>query len=285
MQKRVKIVSTLLDSLPFIKEFSGQKVVIKYGGSAQLNPELKEQFALDIVLMYLVGIRPIIVHGGGKRITELLADLGIQSRFAEDGLRITCSESMKIVEMVLSGEINKEIVGFLNHHGVKAVGLSGKDGGFIKASAKDSGKYGFTGKVHTVEPQLINNLLDDGFVPVIAPVGFGAEAGHPGYNINADSAASEVAVALGAKKVLFLTDTPGVLDESKTLQETLTRSQTESMIRSGVIQGGMIPKVEACLQAIEGGVEKAHIIDGRIEHSLLLELFTSEGIGTQIVRE
>lgn len=284
MQQRVRIVNTLLDSLPFIKTFSGSTIVIKYGGSAQINPMLKEQFAIDIVLMYLVGIRPVIVHGGGKRINEILQRLDIESKFV-DGLRITCEESMRIVEMVLSGEINKEIVGFLNHHGVKAIGVSGKDASFMKGEPKDAGKLGFVGNVSEVNPEVVKNLIDEKLVPVIAPIAAGADAGHPGFNINADTAASEVAVALKAKKVIFLTDTPGVLDKKGDLIETLTDRQVEKLKKDETIYGGMIPKVDACLRAIEGGVEKAHIIDGRIEHSILLELFTSEGIGTQIIKE
>lgn len=284
MQKRIRIANTLLDALPFIKTFSGSTVVIKYGGSAQINPKLKEQFAIDIVLMYLVGIRPVIVHGGGKRINEILQRLDIESKFV-DGLRITCEESMRIVEMVLSGEINKEIVGFLNHHGVKAIGMSGKDANFIKATPKDEGKLGYVGNISEVNPEVVNNLISEKLVPVIAPIAAGNDAGHPGFNINADTAASAVAVALKAKKVMFLTDTPGVLDKEGNLIETLTDQQVEALKKDETIHGGMIPKVDACLNAIHGGVEKAHIIDGRVEHSMLLELFTSEGVGTQIIKE
>lgn len=283
MQKRIRIANTLLDALPFIKTFSGSTVVIKYGGSAQINPKLKEQFAIDIVLMYLVGIRPVIVHGGGKRINEILQRLDIESKFV-DGLRITCEESMRIVEMVLSGEINKEIVGFLNHHGVKAIGMSGKDANFIKATPKDSGRLGFVGNVSEVNPEVVENMIEQKLLPVIAPIAAGNDAGHPGFNINADTAASAVAVALKAKKVMFLTDTPGVLDKEGNLIETLTDQQVEEFKKDETIHGGMIPKVDACLNAIQGGVEKAHIIDGRVEHSMLLELFTSEGIGTQIIK-
>lgn len=284
MQKRSKIVSILLDSLPHIKLFSGSTMVIKYGGAAQINPTLKEQFAIDIVLLYMLGIKPIIVHGGGKRISEMLDKLGIESRFV-DGHRVTCVDSMKIVEMVLSGEINKEITSFLNHHGVKAVGISGKDSSLLRAEPKEGGRFGYTGEVVEVKAGIIHNLLSQGFVPVIAPIAEGKEAGHPGYNINADTAASEIAKALGARKAIFLTDTPGVLDGEGELMESLTLSEVEEHKRSGVISGGMIPKVDACVECVKGGVEKAHIIDGRIEHSLLLELFTSEGIGTEILRD
>jgi len=284
MQKRSKIVSILLDSLPHIKLFSGSTMVIKYGGAAQINPTLKEQFAIDIVLLYMLGIKPVIVHGGGKKITDLLGKLGIESKFVE-GHRITCIDSMKIVEMVLSGDINKEITSFLNHHGVKAVGISGKDSSLLRAEPKDGGRFGYTGEVKEVKAEIIYNLLEKGFVPVIAPVAEGEEAGHPGYNINADTAASEIAKAIKARKVIFLTDTQGVLDGEECLMESLTLSEVEENKRSGVINGGMIPKVDACVECVKGGVEKAHIIDGRVEHSLLLELFTSEGIGTEILRD
>ncbi|WP_277641042.1 acetylglutamate kinase [Wolinella succinogenes] len=284
MQKRSKIVSILLDSLPHIKLFSGSTMVIKYGGAAQINPTLKEQFAIDIVLLYMLGIKPVIVHGGGKKITDLLGKLGIESKFVE-GHRITCIDSMKIVEMVLSGDINKEITSFLNHHGVKAVGISGKDSSLLRAEPKDGGRFGYTGEVKEVKAEIIYNLLEKGFVPVIAPVAEGEEAGHPGYNINADTAASEIAKAIKARKVIFLTDTQGVLDGEGCLMESLTLSEVEENKRSGVINGGMIPKVDACVECVKGGVEKAHIIDGRVEHSLLLELFTSEGIGTEILRD
>ncbi len=284
MQKRVNTVKTLLDALPFIKEFSNQTIVIKYGGAAQINPQLKEQFAIDIVLMYLVGINPVIVHGGGNRISEVLKALNIQSEFV-NGHRITCAESMKVVDMVLSGEVNKEIVSFLNVHGAKAIGISGKDASFMKAKAKDNGEYGYTGSVTSIEPNLINDLVKDGFIPVIAPTAASEEANHPGFNINADTAASEIAVAIGAKRVIFLTDTLGVLDQEGKLIESLTRGEIGRLKEEGVIKGGMIPKVDACLRAVEGGVQKAHIIDGRVEHSLILELFTSEGIGTEITED
>lgn len=284
MQKHSKIVSILLDSLPHIKLFSGSTMVIKYGGSAQINPVLKEQFAIDIVLMYMLGIRPVIVHGGGKKITELLERLGIESKFI-DGHRVTCIDSMKVVEMVLSGDINKELTSFLNHHGIKAVGISGKDSSLLKAKPKDNGRFGYTGEVVEVRVEIVQNLLSQGFVPVIAPVAEGKEAGHPGYNINADTAASEIAKAIKAKKAIFLTDTRGVLDGDGELLESLTLDEAEGYKRSGVISGGMIPKVDACLDCVRGGVEKAHIIDGRLEHALLLELFTSEGIGTEFLED
>ncbi len=281
MQKKIETVKTLLEALPFIKQFANQKIVIKYGGSAQTSPQLKEQFAEDILLMYLVGIRPIVVHGGGKSITDMLDALNIESKFIE-GQRVTTKEVMRIVEMILSGEINKEIVSLLNSHGAKAIGISGKDAHFVTAESLDFAKWGLTGKIKHVDASVINNLVHEKFIPVIAPIAAGEEMGHPGFNINADLAASFIAKSIGAKKIIFLTDTAGVLDNDKQLFTSLTKSEIDVLKADGTIHGGMVPKVDACLEAVEGGVEKAHIIDGRVEHSLLLELFTSEGVGTQI---
>ena len=284
MHNHSKIVSILLDALPYIQLFRGSKIVIKYGGAAQIKPELKEQFAMDIVLLYMLGIKPIIVHGGGKRINELLGALEIESEFV-DGLRVTSLEALKVVEMVLSGEINKEITAFLNYHGVNALGISGKDASLFLAKPKNNGKYGYTGEIIATKGEVIDNLLAQNLVPVIAPIACGEESGHPGFNINADSAASAIAIATKAKKAIFLTDTQGVLNEDKKIIQSLTLQETNRLIEKGVISGGMIPKVEACLDCISNGVEKAHIIDGRIPHSLLLELFTSAGIGSEFVGE
>ncbi|MBN2816096.1 MAG: acetylglutamate kinase [Campylobacterales bacterium] len=283
MKTKIETVKTLLEALPFIKEFRKEIVVIKYGGSAQTSEELKEKFAEDILLMYLVGIKPVIVHGGGKKITDMLDALSIDTKFIE-GQRVTTKEVMRIVEMILSGEINKEIVSLLNSHGAKAIGISGKDAHFISAKAKDFSRWGLTGNITHVEASVIENLIRENFIPVIAPIAAGEEMGHPGFNINADLCASYVAKAIGANKIIFLTDTPGVLNNDKELFSTLTKEQVESLKADGTINGGMVPKVDACLEAIDGGVAKAHIIDGRLEHSMLLELFTSEGIGTQIVK-
>ena len=282
MKKKIETVKTLLDALPFIKEFRNEIVVIKYGGSAQTSTQLKEKFAEDILLMYLVGIKPVIVHGGGSKITEMLDALNIETKFI-DGQRVTTKEVMRIAEMILSGEINKEIVSLLNSHGAKAIGVSGKDAHFITAKAKDFAKWGLTGNINAVKPVVISKLIADKFVPVIAPIAAGEEMGHPGFNINADLCASYVAKAIGANKIIFLTDTPGVLNNDKELLATLTREEVEALKGDGTIHGGMVPKVDACLEAIDGGVNKAHIIDGRLEHSMLLELFTSEGVGTQII--
>ena len=281
MKSKIEVVKTLLDALPFIKKFSNEKIVIKYGGSAQTSPELKEQFAQDIVLLHLVGMKPIIVHGGGKSITNLLADLGVETSFV-DGQRVTTETVMRIAEMVLSGEINKEIVSLLNNHGAKAIGISGKDGKFLEARPKDFENFGYTGVIENVNPEVVDNIIDDGFVPVIAPIAASSTIGHPGFNINADLAASQIAVALQARKVLFLTDTAGVLDKQMNLITNLDIARTEALKADGTISGGMVPKVDACIEALRGGVKKAHIIDGRVEHSLLLEILTSSGVGTCI---
>ena len=283
MQKKTGTVKTLLDALPFIKEFNKEIVVIKYGGSAQTSPKLKEKFAQDILLMYLVGIKPVVIHGGGHKITDMLDQLKIETEFIE-GQRVTTKEVMRIVEMILSGEINKDIVSLLNSHGAKAIGISGKDAHFITAKPKNYEKWGLTGNITGVKSEVICNLIREKFIPVIAPIAADTELGHPGYNINADLCASYVAKAIGANKIIFLTDTAGVLNNDKELLETLTKDEVEALKANETIHGGMVPKVDACLEAIEGGVQKAHIIDGRIEHSLLLELFTSEGVGTQIVK-
>ena len=283
MQAKIETVKTLLDALPFIKEFRKEIVVIKYGGSAQTSPQLKEKFSEDILLMYLVGIKPVIVHGGGKKITDMLDALSIDTKFIE-GQRVTTKEVMRIAEMILSGEINKEIVSLLNSHSAKAIGISGKDAHFITAEAKDFSKWGLTGNITDVKSEVVCNLIREGFIPVIAPIAAGEEMGHPGFNINADLCASYVAKAIGANKIIFLTDTSGVLNKDKELFSSLTKAEVEALKVNETIHGGMVPKVDACLEAIDGGVEKAHIIDGRLEHSMLLELFTSEGVGTEIVK-
>jgi len=283
LQAKIETVKTLLDALPFIKEFRKEIVVIKYGGSAQTSPQLKEKFAEDILLMYLVGIKPVIIHGGGKKITDMLDALKIDTKFI-DGQRVTTKEVMRIAEMILSGEINKEIVSLLNSHSAKAIGVSGKDAHFITAEAKDFAKWGLTGNITNVKADVVANLIREGFIPVIAPIAAGEEMGHPGFNINADLCASYVAKAIGANKIIFLTDTSGVLNNDKELFSSLTKAEVEALKADGTIHGGMVPKVDACLEAIDGGVAKAHIIDGRLEHSMLLELFTSEGVGTEIVQ-
>jgi acetylglutamate kinase len=281
MKSKIEVVKTLLDALPFIKKFADEKIVIKYGGSAQTSPQLKESFAQDIVLLHLVGMKPVIIHGGGKAITNLLNDLGVDTKFV-NGQRVTTKEVMRIAEMVLSGEINKEIVSLLNNHGGKAIGISGKDANLLEARAKDFENFGYTGVIENVNTQVIDNIIKDGFVPVIAPIASSSTIGHPGFNINADLAASQIAIALQARKVLFLTDTAGVLDKDMNLITNLDITKTQVLKDDGTISGGMVPKVDACIEALRGGVKKAHIIDGRVEHSLLLEILTSSGVGTCI---
>ncbi len=280
-QKKIDTVKTLIDAFPFIQLFRDQIIVIKYGGSAQSDPSLKEKFAKDIAFLFLLGIKPVIVHGGGKKINTILEKLDIETSF-EEGQRVTTKENMEVVEMVLSGSINKEITSLLNHHGVKAIGISGKDANFIKAKPKDAKKFGYTGSIIDIDEKIILNLIKENFIPVIAPIASSQKISQPGFNINADLAASKIAVSIGARKVIFLTDTLGVLDKDKRLFSTLCLDDVQKLKNDKTIQGGMIPKVDACVEAIEGGVKKAHIIDGRIEHSILLELFTSEGIGTVI---
>ncbi|NKQ41082.1 MAG: acetylglutamate kinase [Sulfurovum sp.] len=281
MKDKTDVIQTLLEALPYIKKFRNEIVVIKYGGSAQTSDKLKEKFAQDIVLLHTVGIKPVIVHGGGASITRLLEELDIKSRFV-DGQRVTSKEAMRIVEMVLSGEINSEIVALLNSQGAKAVGVSGKDANFMEAVARDSGELGYTGDITSIDITLIDNIIKDNFVPVIAPIASGGTVGHPGYNINADLAASKIAAAIHARKIIFLTDTVGVLDKDDKLLRTLDLQEVEALKADDTIHGGMVPKVDACLEAVRGGVKKSHIIDGRLEHSLLLEILTNRGVGTCI---
>ena len=281
MIKKIETAQTLLEALPYIKRYANETFVIKYGGSAQINPELKDKFAQDIILLYLVGIKPVIVHGGGNKINAMLDKLKIESEFV-DGMRVTSEQVMEVVEMVLGGSINKEITTLLNMHGAKSIGITGKDANFITAEPKDGGKYGLVGEIVNIDASVIHKLLDDKFIPVIAPIASANRVGHSGYNINADLCASRVAAAINAKKIIFMTDIVGVLDKDKNLLDTLTEAQINDYKADGTIHGGMIPKVDACLEAVHGGVEKAHIIDGRVEHSILLEVLTSQGIGTVI---
>ena len=277
----------LMEALPYIREFRGKSIIIKYGGAAMDQANLKRSFALDVILLHYVGIHPIIVHGGGPQIGALMKRLGKEPRFI-GGMRVTDEETIEIVEMVLVGKINKEIVGLINHHGGRAVGLSGKDADLLRARKRlhrlPSGEevdLGLVGEVETVNPEPIRLLEEHGFIPVIAPVGVGARG--ETYNINADLVAGEVAAALGAEKLIHLTDVQGILDGSGRLLSTLSRQELERLAQRGVIDGGMLPKVESSLRALKGGTAKAHIIDGRQPHAILLELFTREGIGTEIV--
>ena len=283
----------LVDALPYIQEFYGTTVVIKYGGNAMINDALKENVMRDVALMKFVGIRPILVHGGGPEITGFLKKVGKESTFVS-GLRVTDKETVEIAEMVLDGKLNSEIVGLLNLRGVRAVGLSGKDAGLIKARKKLATVYendtahqvdiGYVGEVTEIDTGLITDLLNQGYVPVIAPIGMGEHG--ESYNINADYVAAEIAGALHAEKMLLLTDVEGVYKDfadKGSLISQLCMAEAREYIRSGVIEGGMIPKVEACLRALEAGAHKAHIIDGRLAHSIILEIFTSRGIGTMVL--
>jgi acetylglutamate kinase len=280
-------VEILLEALPYIREFRGKSVVIKYGGAAMEQADLKEPFALDVILLHLVGINPVIVHGGGPQIGALMKKLGKEPKFV-GGMRVTDADTIEIVEMVLVGKINTEIVGLINLNGGRAVGLSGKDGNLLRARKRlhrtaggEEVDIGLVGEVETVNAEPIRLLEDRGFVPVIAPVGVGARG--ETYNINADLVAGEVAAALGAEKLIHLTDVQGIKGTDGRLISTLSRKEAARLMQAGVIDGGMLPKVESALRALEGGTAKAHIIDGRVPHAILLELFTREGVGTEIL--
>ena len=282
----------LVEALPYIRRFFNKTVVIKYGGHAMVDEELKNNFARDLVLMKYVGINAVVVHGGGPQIGSLLKKLGKESKFVQ-GMRVTDEETMDIVEMVLVGKVNQEIVGLINRHGGRAVGLSGKDANLIRAEKYDLNAekvketppeiidIGLVGKVKAVNAELITALMADGVIPVIAPTGVGD--GGETYNINADLVAGAVASALAAEKLILLTDVPGVLNGQKELIHTMDERTTRRMIEEGTIEGGMFPKVKCCLKALRGGVKKAHIVDGRLKHTILLEMFTDQGIGTEIV--
>lgn len=291
MDREIMKAKFLIESLPYIKEFFGETVVIKYGGNAMIDEELKRAFALNIILLKYIGVNPVVVHGGGPQIQKMLSALNIDSHF-KNGYRITDEATMDVVEMVLVGQVNKQIVNLINLNGGRAVGLSGKDGMLIKAEQKqmvieseakapeiiDLGKVGEVTEVNTT---LIKSLQRDGFIPVIAPVGvddYGST-----YNINADSVAGAVAAAMNAKRLHLLTDIVGLLDADKNLISSMTCREAAEAISSGVATGGMIPKLTCCIEAVHGGVEKAHIIDGRVENCVLLELFTKNGIGTEVV--
>ncbi|MEW6696255.1 MAG: acetylglutamate kinase [Bacillota bacterium] len=275
----------LVEALPYIKKFYGKTVVIKYGGHAMINSELKQAVMTDLVLMKFVGINPVVVHGGGPEITGMLKRLGIESQFV-GGLRVTDSPTMEVVEMVL-GKLNKEIVALINKMGGRGVGLSGKDANLIFASKRlGSGRQdiGFVGEVAQINPQLVETVLKEGYIPVVSPVGVD-EAGDS-YNINADTVAGAIATALQADKLIILTDVEGILEDRNdkdSLLSVIKAEEIPSLVERGVIQGGMIPKVECCINAIKGGVATTHILDGRVPHSILLEVFTDKGIGTMVV--
>ena len=284
----------LQEALPYIKYFHGKTFVIKYGGSAMKDEHLRESFAKDVVLLKYVGINVIVVHGGGPQINEMLSRLGMEQKFV-GGIRKTDEETMHVVEMVLSGDINKDIVALINKHSgenIYAVGLSGRDGRLIRARKmkedflKEIGieieeDIGYVGEVVSINIDLLNSITEKNYIPVIAPVGVGEKG--EAYNINADLVASEIAISMKAEKLIFLTDTEGVKDERGNIISSITERDAQLLIKKGVVKGGMIPKVKFALKAVNNGVKKVHIIDGRVEHSLLLEIFTREGIGTELV--
>jgi len=294
MKKGIATANVLIESLPYIREFSGKTIVIKYGGHAMVDETLKRNFALDVILMKYVGINPVIVHGGGPQINRFLEKMQITSSYIQ-GMRVTDGETMDVVEMVLVGKVNKEIVGLINHCGGKAVGLSGRDGDLIQASkltirsrSDDAARppelidLGRVGEVTYVNAAILSTLDAQDFIPVIAPVGVGEDG--QAYNINADLVAGAIAAELKAEKLILLTDVEGVKNQAGELLSSIRTGQIEELIDSGTISGGMIPKVKCCQSALEKGVGKTHIIDGRREHAILLEMFTHGGIGTEIVK-
>ena len=294
MPNALEKAEILVEALPYIKKFYGKTVVIKYGGHAMVDCALKKAVLTDVVLMKYVGMRPVIVHGGGPEITAMLKKLGIESRFI-GGLRVTDDETMEIVEMVLVGKINKEIVSMLNAFGGRAVGLSGKDAGLLQAARKmgrarrpdgtvEMVDIGHVGEITRVDPDIVSTLIDQGYIPVISPVAMGAD--RESYNINADYVAGELAVALKAEKLVILTDVEGILADRRdrdSLISVIHAPEVPDLVTRGIIEGGMIPKVECCTRALAGGVGTTHILDGRVPHSILLEVFTDRGIGTMVV--
>jgi len=285
------VASVLSEALPYLQNLNNNTIVIKYGGNAMVDEDLKNSFARDIVLLKQVGVNPVIVHGGGPQIGDLLTRIGKESEFI-DGMRVTDSETMDIVEMVLGGLVNKSIVSLINHNGGKAVGLTGKDGGLIRAkkmeverespelNATEIIDLGHVGEVTSIDPSVVKMLDQGDFIPVIAPIGVGKDS--TSYNINADLVAGKLASVLGATKLLLLTNTPGVLDKNGKILTGLGTTEVDRLIEDGTIQGGMLPKIMCALDAVNSGVKTAHIIDGRVEHSVLLELLTDEGVGTLI---
>ena len=293
MQKLIEKANILMEALPYIKRFYNQTIVIKYGGNAMVEERLKEGFAKDVILMKYIGLNPVVVHGGGPQIGQVLKAMGKESRFVQ-GMRVTDTETMDVVEMVLGGKVNKEIVGNINRHGGKAVGLSGKDGDLIVARKLEMKAInpesltpeildiGMVGEVERVNPAIITALEESNFIPVIAPIGVGLDG--ETYNINADLVAGKIAGALRAEKLILLTDVEGVKDQNGRLISTIDVQRVPDLINDGTISGGMIPKLNCCVGAVEEGVRKTHIIDGRMEHACLLEIFTDKGIGTAVGR-
>lgn len=272
----------LTQALPYIRRYTGEIVVVKYGGNAMINPELKEQVMEDIVLLSLTGVKVVLVHGGGPEITDLMNKLGKKAEFV-DGLRVTDKETVDIVEMVLAGKVNKSLVGYLQMNGGKAMGISGVDGGLIETKMKDP-RLGYVGEITNINIKPVQDLLDNGYIPVISTVG--ADKQGNAYNINGDTAAARIAGALNAKRLIMMTDIAGILkdkDDPSTLISEITVKEAKELFNDGTISGGMIPKVECCITAINSGVKKVIIMDGRVPHSILMELFTDEGAGTMVV--
>jgi acetylglutamate kinase len=285
-KKALDVANVLVEALPYIRRFTGKTIVVKYGGNAMVDDALTQSFAEDIVLMKLVGMNPVVVHGGGPQIGSLLEKLGIKSEFIS-GMRVTDAATMDVVEMVLGGTVNKAIVSLLNQAGGKAIGITGKDGGLIQASRMSmrdaSGKLldiGFVGEVDSVNREVVDTLVKGDFIPVIAPVGVGADG--QSYNINADLVAGKVAEALHAEKLVLLTNVAGLQDKSGNVLTGLSTVQVDALIADGTIYGGMLPKIQCALDAVKNGVTSSHIIDGRVEHAVLLEIFTDSGVGTLI---
>jgi acetylglutamate kinase len=290
-ERAPQIAKVLTEALPYIQRFSGKTLVIKYGGNAMVDEDLKNSFARDVVLMKAVGINPIIVHGGGPQIGQLLERIGKESRFVA-GMRVTDTETMDMVEMVLGGQVNKSIVSLINNHGGRAVGLTGKDGGMIRAEklhispddpAVDVSEVidlGHVGNIKSIDTSVVDMLVNSDFIPVIAPIGVGENG--QSYNINADLVAGKLAEVLKAEKLILLTNTAGLLDKNSELLTGLDAGQVNKLIEEGVIYGGMLPKISCALAAVNSGVSSAHIIDGRVQHAALLEIFTDEGVGTLI---
>lgn len=289
MEKYIRKAYVLIEALPYFKQFSGKTFVIKYGGSIMADDKLKKNLIEDITLLKYVGINPVIVHGGGPAINEILERLQVKSRFV-NGLRITDKETMEVVEMVLGGKINKEIVAMINQIRGQAVGICGKDGGLIKVSKKiltdNEIDLGYVGEVDSIDPTIVERLIADGYIPVIAPIGCDEEGNT--YNINADTVAGKLAVALKAEKLIYLTDVDGIrndLEDEDSRVSLLNFTEIKSWIEEGKIQGGMLPKVESCMEAVSNGVVRTHILNGLVSHPLLLEIFTDQGVGTMIVKD
>lgn len=290
-KKAIDNAQVLSEALPYIRRFYGKTIVVKYGGNAMVDEDLKHSFARDVILMKLVGMNPVVVHGGGPQIGSLLKKLGKESTFIE-GMRVTDSETMDVVEMVLGGLVNKEIVSLINHHGGKAVGLTGKDAQLIRArklnfernnpemAAPEIIDIGHVGEVESINGEVVDMLMKGDFIPVIAPIGVGSD--NQSYNINADLVAAKLAETLKAEKVIFLTNTAGLLDKKEQVLTGLDSQQVDALVADGTIHGGMLPKIRCAVEAVEAGVRSAHIIDGRVPHALLLEIFTDEGVGTLI---